>query len=170
VYPDVLTAVKDQLTPTSLEWALAHTVSFGDTDIFPVPFEIEAIRASWTTIKNELTSVDLAEYRPRPFQQVLMPKSRTGFRVSRQLDPLDSLLYLALVYEASEQIERFRVPSKLSIACSFRLKPNADGSLFEAETGWQAFHKKSTELTDSTGFTHVITSCQVFPLSPAQAS
>lgn len=147
----------DLLTPTSLEWALAHLVKFGDTDIFPVPFELEAVRASWTSVKNELSSTDLGEYRPRPSQQVLMPKSRTGFRVSTQLDPLDSLVYSALIYEASEQIERHRVPSKLDVVCSFRLKPTAEGSLFEAETGWPTFHRKSVELTESSAFTHVIT-------------
>ncbi len=38
----------DQLQPESLDWAFTHTQRFGDTDIFPVPFEYEAIKHSWS--------------------------------------------------------------------------------------------------------------------------
>jgi len=33
----------DVFTPEALDWSLAHVHKYGDTDIFPVPFEYEAI-------------------------------------------------------------------------------------------------------------------------------
>jgi hypothetical protein len=135
---------------------LAHVTKFGDTDLFPVPFEFEAIRGDWTVLKKELGTANLDEYRSRPFQQVLMPKSRIGFRVSTQLDPLDSLIYASILYEFADEIEKYRVPSKLDIVCSYRLKVQADGALFEHETGWPTFHARSVHLSNSGRFTHVL--------------
>jgi hypothetical protein len=146
----------DQIAPTSLEWASRHVERFGDTDIFPVPFEFDAIRASWLDIKNELASINLMKYRTRSPQILLMPKSRTSYRAAVQLDPLDALVYAALIYEAAENIEKYRVPETQNIACSFRLHVTADGSLFEKENGWPRFHERSVELANSGKFTHVL--------------
>jgi len=38
------------LHPDSLDWALDHALSFGDTTMFPLPFEYEAIRYDWSSI------------------------------------------------------------------------------------------------------------------------
>ena len=42
-----------------LDWALTHAEHLGDTDVFPVPFEFQAIRHSWDTINPGLLSQDL---------------------------------------------------------------------------------------------------------------
>jgi hypothetical protein len=146
----------DQLSPTSLDWALDHISKFGDTDVFPVPFEFRAVRNSWAPIRNELVSLDLAEYRTHPSQQILMPKSRTGFRAALQLDPLDALVYAAVVYDAADSIEKYRVPARLRIVCSNRLQPSADGSLFERGAGWRVYHDRCVELARSGEFAHVL--------------
>src|SRR5256885_5966284 len=106
----------DQLGPTSLDWASSHINKFGDTDVFPRPFEFDAIRHSWNLVKDELAKANLAEYRIRPSRQILVPKSRTGYRAAVALDPLDSLVYAALIYEFAEKIEKYRVPTKRGIA------------------------------------------------------
>jgi hypothetical protein len=62
-----------------------------------------------------------------------------------------------LIFEAAETLEKYRVPAKLGIACSFRLQLAADGSLFEPQTGWPTYHKRSVELASSNRFTHVLT-------------
>ena len=43
-----------KLRNDSLEWALKHIENYGDTDIFPVPFEYEAIRYLWDKNTREL--------------------------------------------------------------------------------------------------------------------
>ena len=43
--------VVDTIKPESLAWALTHVRRHGDTDIFPVPFEYEAIAHDWNAIE-----------------------------------------------------------------------------------------------------------------------
>ena len=120
----------DTVSRNALEWSLAHIERFGDTDFFPVPFEFEAIRHCWGRIRDELLLVDLDVYRPRSPRRLAVPKPGGGFRIVAQLDPLDAILYTAIVYEASGQVEAWRVPADRMVACSYRIVPNADGSWF----------------------------------------
>src|SRR5271170_437071 len=123
----------DQLNPASLDWALTHILRFGDTDIFPVPFEFEAISHSWLSIRPALERLDLCEYVPSVGQRILVPKPGGGFRVTVQLDPIDSILYTALAFEAAESIEQSRVDRSQQVACSYRI--NLDANL----PAWRAF-------------------------------
>jgi len=145
----------DQLNPVSLDWALTHILRYGDTDIFPVPFEFAAISHSWLSIKPALEQLDLARYMPSGGQRMLVPKPGGGFRVAVQLDPIDSILYVALAYEAAEPIEQSRVDPSQRVACSYRVNLDAKGSFFPAESGWKDFHQRSGELAGE-GFRHVL--------------
>ncbi len=146
----------DQLNPASLDWALTHILRYGDTDIFPVPFEFEAIAHSWLSIRPALEQIDLSQYVPGGGRRVLVPKPGAGFRVTVQLDPLDSILYAALAYEAADLIEQSRVDVSQRVACSYRVNLDAKGSFFPAESGWKDFHQHSSELASNKGFTHVL--------------
>src|SRR5271165_1807648 len=73
----------DTLSSGSLEWALTHISKFGDTDIFPVPFEFKSIRHGWNRIKSELEKSDLTTYLTRGSRRLLVPKPGGGFRVVR---------------------------------------------------------------------------------------
>jgi hypothetical protein len=53
----------DNLQPDSLAWALAHVRRYDDTDIFPLPFEYEAIAHDWKSVSSFLLGVDLAGYK-----------------------------------------------------------------------------------------------------------
>jgi len=50
-----------RLDEVSLDWALSHIKRHGDTDIFPVPFEYQALDSHWQDIKNYLLAQDLDE-------------------------------------------------------------------------------------------------------------
>jgi Reverse transcriptase (RNA-dependent DNA polymerase) len=146
----------DQINPAPLDWALSHILRYGDTDIFPVPFEFEAISHAWLSIRPALERLDLCEYVPSAGQRVLVPKPGGGFRVAVQLDPIDSILYTAMAYEAAESIEQSRVDRAQQVACSYRINLDAKGSFFAVESGWADFHRRSVELTNIKGFTHVL--------------
>jgi Reverse transcriptase (RNA-dependent DNA polymerase) len=146
----------DTLSPSSLDWALLHIQKYGDTDIFPVPFEFEAIRHGWVWLQKELSLFDLETYRIGSLRRILVPKPSSGFRVATQLDPIDSLIYTAAIYEAAEAIERSRVPIERKIACSFRLGLDASGTFFRANNGWPDFQEHSSELASSGRFSHVL--------------
>ena len=64
-----------------------------------------------------------------------------------QLDPLDALLYTALVYEICERVENYRIPASQEIACSYRITPDVNGSLFDTNgEGWQQYTRRTHEL------------------------
>jgi len=148
----------DYLSPSSLDWALAHIRKFGDTDIFPVPFEIKPIADRWQEIRKHLEQVNLSTYSVQAAQRILMPKSRVGFRVATQLDPIDSIVYAAIIYEAAPAIEKYRVPKRLKTVFSYRIKPQSDGSLFAIdEYGWQGYHERSSKLAHSGKTNFVLT-------------
>ena len=48
-----------KLQTSSLDWALKQAEGFGDTDIFPLPFEFSAIRHDWCRLAELLSSEDI---------------------------------------------------------------------------------------------------------------
>ena len=130
----------DTLTQQALNWALTHIRRFGDTDILPGAFEFAAVAHAWTWLRIELESRDLAIYGLRPHRYLLVPKPGGGFRVVVQLDPLDTIVYTALVYEMAELIERHRIPAAQRVACSYRIQLDDKGSFFGPDNGWRDFH------------------------------
>ena len=85
----------DHLKHESIDWAITHIRRYGDTDIFPVPFEYEAIKHSWDNLKKSILEIDIAGYEGRPFRRILVPKQSGGYRVAIQLDPIDTNIYTA---------------------------------------------------------------------------
>jgi hypothetical protein len=147
----------DNLKSESVDWALTHIKRYGDTDLFPTPFEYEAITHSWTNLKSEIEKIDIETYEGRPFRRFLIPKQYIGYRIAIQLDPIDTIIYTALAYEAAEQVEKYRVPIDRKIACSYRVELGAKGELFRKNNGWDDFHSKSQEFASSGQFEHVLT-------------
>lgn len=147
----------DTLGTESLNWAVTHLLRFGDTDVLPVPFEYQAIRAYQPDVVAYLSSIDLETHRTRAYTRVLTPKNPIGFRVISQLDAIDTIILAAIAYEASGAVEAFRASPEFKIACSHRLRPQANGALFAADTGWRDFHNRSAELTRPESITtHVL--------------
>ena len=134
---------------SSLEWALLHLTRYYDSDFFPRLFEFDAIKSDWSNIKKYILSIDLEEYAPKSPLVYLAPKPNGNFRVVHQLDPIDSLIFTALIYENYTEIEAFRIPEYRKIACSYRIKPNPSGSFFERDsTGYQEFIESAEELSE----------------------
>lgn len=146
----------DVITVDALDWALTHVMKFGDTDIFPVPFEFECIKAQWNSLRSWLQTADLSEFHTSGARRMLVPKPSGGFRVATQLNPVDALIYAALAYESATQIESSRIPENRKIACSYRVQMSPDGRLFSRESGWPDFQAKSEEHAKSGQFTHVL--------------
>lgn len=146
----------DQIKAESLDWAKTHINKYGDTDIFPVPFEYSAINHVWTSIKAKLSLIDMAIYECRPFQRMLIPKPEGGYRVAIQLDPIDAILYTSMVYEAADLIEQQRVSIDLQVSCSYRVHIDSNGQIFRKSNGWSDFHGKSLELASSGNYQYVV--------------
>ena len=148
-----------KLKPASLDWALRHALSRGDTDIFPVAFEFRAIEHDWDRIRQYLTDADVLKWAARPLRRCLSPKRKLGFRVATQLDPLDFLMFAALVYEIGQDLETQRLPYSTQAdqtVASNRFHPNEDGSMFDPDVGFRSFHDRSTELAQSGDYGYVV--------------
>lgn len=145
------------LSSDSLDWAIKHVENYGDTDILPVPFEFEAIRHSWDThFRNFFSKQDILQYKTRPYRRCLSPKHRFGFRISTQLDPIDMLVYTALVYDIGFDIESRRVPADKQIVHGYRFKPDAEGRFFDSDFGYDSFIRRSKSLCSSGDYQYVV--------------
>ena len=147
----------DSLDVASIDWALTHILRHGDTDLFPVPFEYEAIKSSWANLRMRIAAIDLTTYEVRPATRMLLPKQGFGFRVALQLDPIDTIVYTALAYECADAVEAARIPRDQRVACSYRFQKSANGDLFEKSNGWDDFHEHGQELANSGKYNKVIT-------------
>jgi hypothetical protein len=146
-----------KIADASLDWALTHIERQGDTDIFPRPFEFEAIRAKWADVKQYLLAQDLDTWTVRPQRTCLTPKGKVSYRISTQLDPLDSILYIALLYEIGEQLEAARLPIAKKLAFSHRFFPTSDGELFERQWNYTSFQQRCHEILEGdSSVTHVV--------------
>lgn len=137
------------LQDTSLEWALLHVTNYYDSDFFPRLFEFEAIKRDWKNVKEYLLKLDLEKYAAKSPVIYLALKPNSTFRVVHQLEPLDSIIYSALLYENARIIETYRIPERRKISCSYRIKPDINGSYFEKEyNGYGEFLAQAESLAD----------------------
>src|SRR5437588_8345364 len=136
-----------QLKETSLEWSLKHVTRFYASDFFRQPFELAAIAKDWTAIKQKLLDLDIHAYAPQTPLVLLAPKPNGTFRAVHQLDPIDSIIYTALVYEVAAKIEQYRIPRDSQIVWSYRIKLSAKGSFFDPEENtWREYNRKRRDL------------------------
>ncbi|HEY5125050.1 MAG TPA: RNA-directed DNA polymerase [Ignavibacteria bacterium] len=146
-----------KLQPNILDWSLKHIEKYGDTDIFPVPFEYEAIRYSWDLIiKQYIASQNILDWSIRPHRRSLTPKHKYGFRISTQLDPFDCIIFTTLVAEIGNDIEASRIPKENNISFSNHFKMEENGEMFDSSYNWSEFQKHSKSLADTNNYPFVV--------------
>ena len=136
------------LKENNIEWALKHLQKYSHSDFYPKIFEFPAIAHNWQQVKDHILSLDLNIYHPKSPMINLAPKPNGNYRIVHQLDPIDSLIYTALIREVCEIIEDYRIPEAENIACSYRIKPDLEGSFFSSDTGWDNFLSRSEDLAN----------------------
>jgi Reverse transcriptase (RNA-dependent DNA polymerase) len=132
----------------ALDWSLKHALRLGDTDIFPPAFEFQAMEANWANTSTGIQSQDALDWNVRPARRCLAPKHKFGFRISTQLDPLDFLIYTALLHEIGAKLEARRVPLAQGIVHSYRFHPSSDGRMFSKDWTFRTFQKESLAACD----------------------
>ncbi len=130
------------LREQSYNWAINHALNLGDTDVFPAPFEYQALRHDWDAVKAQLLGENVMDWGTRPARALLSPKAKYGFRTITQLDPLDFLIYSGLIYEIAAELESRRVPIQDEIIFSYRVNTNAEGQLFDPSIGYRQYLDK----------------------------
>jgi hypothetical protein len=71
------------LRPDSLDWALDHALNFGDTTMFPLPFEYEALRYDWADVRKFLAQQDVQKWIVRLTEQCFRRRLNTDLGLSR---------------------------------------------------------------------------------------
>ena len=80
-----------KLNPASYHWAITHLLKESDTDLFPRPFELEALESFFEEVVYEIQKTDIGSYPWSVARSTVVPKAELSFRPATQLDPWDSL-------------------------------------------------------------------------------
>jgi nucleoside phosphorylase len=131
--------MKTLLTHEALDWSLRHHLRYGDTDLFPRAFEFQIAEAQWPELREQLATRNLESYEWRPGRTMLVMKDGVSFRRAAQFDPLDSLLFAALMWTIGPALEAHRPSRDRHVVFSYRYKPSSSGQLFAPGKPKQAF-------------------------------
>lgn len=140
-----------KLSRASYNWALKHLLLEGDTDLLPALPEIDAIKFSWKEVAPLLVALDIENYRWKGERRFVMPVQDLAFRSATQLDPLDSLVFAAIIRKYGHLVERLRIPVAEGRVFSHRFSPTANGRFYGKSSGWHEFWQASIELAKKPG-------------------
>ncbi len=137
------------LHPSSVEWSIDSVAQHSDGDLFPKIIEFEAIRDQQVQLVNLLSNADLFSFSPGPSRRFIVPKDEISYRQATQLDPQDSIILSALLYQYGKGIEDRRLPK--NIVYSYRFGPTDEHGLYASQSAWNDFWEKAKELTHEAG-------------------
>lgn len=143
-----------KLNEESIRWAIEHIYIEGDTDLFPKPKEIDIIYENKESVLQKLSNIDLSNYNWNPSRRFVIPKTELSYRVATQLDPIDSIVLAAIIYEFGENIENRRIPIEHGSVFNYRFSPNELGYLYSGYKSWTEFWEMS--LAKSMDFNYVV--------------
>jgi nucleoside phosphorylase len=135
------------LTNDALDWSLQHHKRFGDTDLFPTAFEFEVADEQWVELRKQLAARDLVTHKWRRGRTLLVMKDKVSFRRATQFDPIDSILFAALIWTIGPAIEARRLARDRNAVFSYRYAPSSSGQLFAPGKAKQPF------------WTHTVAAC-----------
>lgn len=126
--------------------AVENCLKEGLTDIFPRLFEVDLLKDNsfardiQNTIQSRLKSGTFSGLKIHPLQYVLYPKKDLfDFRRAALMQPMDTVVYLALVLTIADEIEKCRPKIRENKVFSYRFKPK-NGLLFNPEYNFTAFN------------------------------
>jgi hypothetical protein len=139
----------------AIELAINNVRKEGLTDIFPMPFEVELLKNEYYRsflsehVKSRIRSGSLSGLKVYPLSHVLFPKKDAyDFRRAALIQPIDTIIYLALVLMYADIIEKYRIQKRYNIVFSYRLKPNG-GYFFDPKYNFTAFQAHVADKTKS---------------------
>lgn len=127
-----------RLLSASIERAIDHLATFGDTDVFPHPIETAFLIEQKKEIAAELSALDLDTFEPAQAIETIAPKSRWGFRIVHQLPLLETILYTAAAIEIGSDLEKIKRPIDEFGPFGYRFDDaEKDASLFVADRSYK---------------------------------
>lgn len=141
------------LDKLSINWAINHLIKMSDSDLFPRPIEIDIIEELGDSAISSIQAIDISQHKPGPSRRFIIPKDDLSYRIATQLDPLDSILLSAIIFQFGHLVEQKRRPVSEHTIFSYRLKPDNEGHVWDSTYSWNAFwtecYKNSKEYSCS---------------------
>ena len=136
---------------TAIERAIRNVIAFGDTDVFPFPFErylfedrfddcVDLLRARHASFEDEL-----AAYPPLNINAISQV-GYTGFRRVTEIEPFWNAYYLALTMTVAGDIESGRTPPADGVVFSYRYSWDKSASSLFAASTWYDYRKRAADL------------------------
>ncbi|MBB3386654.1 MULTISPECIES: RNA-directed DNA polymerase [unclassified Rhizobium] len=125
------------LSKSSIEWAIKFITEHADGDLFPRLLEIEAIRERASEFADLVLSKQLKDLPHGSHRRFIVPKDEISYRQATQLDPQDSVILSALIYQYGSHLENRRRPANQVF--SYRFAPSMHNGLYDRETSWNDF-------------------------------
>lgn len=139
------------------EKAVQNIAKYGDTDIFPFPFErymfeekynesvdlLQAIHSDFnTTLSNE----------PPSTIEEMVPVGYFGFRKATMVEPFWNAYFLGLVISLAENIEKKRIDETENTVFSYRYEWNEEDSSLFKDITWLDYKKQCVKNAASCSF------------------
>lgn len=128
----------------AVKWAIHSAAQHSDGDLFPKILEFEAVVDAWKHLASTLSNADLSRLDPGPSRRFIVPKDEISYRQATQLDPQDSIILSALLYQHGQGIENRRLPR--DIIYSYRFGPTKEHGLYDSQSAWNEFWSKARAL------------------------
>lgn len=133
------------LSKDSIKWAIEFILNNSDGDLFPKIIEFNAISSYKDEFASLIEGKDLSQFLPGACRRFIVPKDEISYRQATQLDPQDSIILTAIVYQYGIGIEKRRLNS--DIVFSYRFLPDVNNGLYSTKNSWNNFwenaYKKS---------------------------
>lgn len=145
--------------------AVKNIVKYGDTDIFPFPYETRLFDDMSDEVAASLTETHtnfdarLLEAPPVNIS-TFSTLGYTGYRWSTQIDPYWNAYFLGVTLSLASKIEQARLPK--SIVYSYRYKPDPkDHSLFDKSVSWRDFQQDSLDYCKANDQIKYVVTCDI---------
>ena len=153
---------------TAFETAIANIAKYGDTDVFPPPFENHVFFDRPSEIANLLQRIhsnidqSLAQYPPHNID-TLATVGYTGFRWVTEIQPLWNAYYLALTLPVAEAAEQKRLPESDKSVFSYRFQFDPTTSKLFKDSTWLDYKRRALELSTEFGYALVTDVSDFYP-------
>jgi retron-type reverse transcriptase len=144
------------LSVDALEWAVEFVSRHSDGDLFPRVAEIAAILARKADFAKLIADKPLTGFLPGPHRRFIVAKDEVSYRQATQLDPQDTIILAALIYQFGAGIEARRRPT--SQVYSYRFSPTEEFGLYDHQVSWNDFWQEAAERGEQS---HSILYCDI---------
>ena len=137
------------LQTASIEWAIEFVAEHSDGDLFPKMPEAAAAVARKAEISGTIANRQLSDFSAGVCRRFIVPKDEVSYRQATQLDPQDSIILTATVFEYGAGIEQRRLPPDQVF--SYRFNPTNPDGLYRSHSAWNNFWAKAAQKASVAG-------------------